>query len=92
MSVPPREAFGYALSREMLTLYGVFVGGYVLLIIGTWFGFNWATRGGGGGLVGQLLAALLTLAGFVTILGAVIGFAYKVIADANSRARGDQAL
>ena len=82
-----REALVYALGREMVVLYAVVVAGYVGLILGGWFGATWALRGGGAGLLGQLLAAGLFLAGFVAALGGLIGFVYKVIADANDAAR-----
>ena len=83
-TVSATDALAYALSREMAVLYAVVVGGYVGLILGAWFGANWALRGGGAGLLGQLLAAALFLAGFVAVLGGLIGFVYKVIADANA--------
>jgi hypothetical protein len=86
-TVRPREALAYALGREMAVLYAVVVGGYVGLILGAWFGANWALRGGGAGLVGQLLAAALFLGGFVAILAGLVGLVYKVIADANHVAR-----
>ena len=85
-SVQTREAFWYALSREMLLLYGLFLIGYLFLILGAWFSVELAWRGGGAGLIGQLIAALLFLVGFITVLGSLVGFAYKVIADANARA------
>lgn len=86
-TVRPREALAYALGREMAVLYAVVVAGYVGILLGAWFGANWAVRGGGGGILGQLLAAALLLAGFVAVLGGLIGFVYKVIADANDAAR-----
>ena len=86
-TVSPREALAYALGREMAILYAVVLAGYVAMILGGWFGSSWALRGGGAGLVGQLLAAVSFLAGLVAVLGGSIGFVYKVIADANSVAR-----
>ncbi|WP_232688235.1 hypothetical protein [Halobacterium zhouii] len=86
-TVTPREALAYALSREMAVLYVVVLGGYVAMLLGGWFAADWAVRGGGGGLVGQLLAAVFFLAGFTAVLGGLIGFVYKVIADANDVAR-----
>lgn len=82
-TVTPREALKYALSREMAILYGVVLGGYIALLAGGWLAANWAIRGGGAGFVGQLVAAVLFLLGFVAILGGLIGFVYKMIADAN---------
>ena len=77
----------YALSREMAILYAVVLGGYVAMILGGWFAADWAARGGGAGFLGQLLAAGFFLVGFVAVLGGLIGFVYKVIADANDVAR-----
>ena len=86
-AVSPREALKYALSREMALLYAVVLAGYVAMILGGWFASSWALRGGGAGFVGQILAAALFLAGIVAVLGGLIGFVYKVIADANRVAR-----
>ena len=83
-TVRSREALAYALGREMAVLYGVVIAGYVGLILGAWFGATWALRGGGAGVFGQLLAAALFLGGFVAILAGLVGFVYKVIADANA--------
>lgn len=82
-TVQPREALKYALSREMALLYGVLLTGYVAILLGGWFSARWAIRGGGAGVIGQLLAVGLFLLGFVAVLGGFIGFVYKVIADAN---------
>lgn len=82
-TVQPREALAYALSREMAILYAVVLAGYVAMLLGGFFSAQWAIRGGGAGIVGQLLAAIFFLLGFVAILGGLIGFVYKVIADAN---------
>lgn len=71
----------------MAILYGVVLGGYIALLLGGWFGGNWAIRGGGAGLVGQLLAAIFFLVGFIAVLGGLIGFVYKVIADATAVAQ-----
>jgi hypothetical protein len=86
-TISARGALAYALDREMAVLYGVVLAGYVGLILGGWFGANWALRGGGAGFLGQLLAVALFLAGFVAVLGGLIGLVYKVIADANDAAR-----
>jgi hypothetical protein len=86
-AVTPREALAYALGREMAILYAVVLAGYVAMLLGGWFASGWAVRGGGAGLVGRLLAAVFFLAGFVAVLGGLIGFVYKVIADANEVAR-----
>lgn len=83
-TVSPREALGYALSREMALLYGVVLAGYVSMIVGAWIGADWAMRGGGGGFVGQVLSAALFLGGVVAVLAGLIGIVYKVIADANA--------
>ncbi|MFD1597641.1 hypothetical protein ACFSBX_01515 [Halobellus rarus] len=85
--VTAKEALGYALGREMLLLYLVVLAGYVAMLLGGWFASGWALRGGGAGFLGQLLAAVCLLAGFVAVLGGLIGFVYKVIADANAVAR-----
>ena len=82
-AVEPRDAFAYALSRGMLTLYGVVLLGYVALVVGGWLGASWGVRGGGGGLIGQFLGALFVVAGFVAVLGGLVALVYKVIADAN---------
>lgn len=86
-TVRSREALAYALSREMTALYAVVLGGYVAMLLGGWFAASWAVRGGGSGLVGQLLATAFFLVGFVAVLAGLIGFVYKVIADANDVAR-----
>lgn len=86
-TVRPNDALAYALGREMAILYGVVLAGYVAMLLGGWFAANWAVRGGGAGIVGQLLAAVFLLVGFVAVLGGLIGFVYKVIADANAVAR-----
>lgn len=86
-TVSPREALGYALSREMAILYAVVLAGYVGVLFGGWIATSWGVRGGGAGLLGRLLGAALFLAGFVAVLGGLIGFVYKVIADANAVAR-----
>lgn len=86
-TVSPREALAYALGPEMLALYALVLAGYVSLLLGTWFGWNWAVRGGGAGVVGQLLAAAFALVGLVAILGGLVALVYKVIADANDAAR-----
>lgn len=86
-TVTPREALAYALSREMAILYGVVLVGYIAILLGGWFAAEWAIRGGGAGLIGQLLSASFFLLGFVAVLGGLIGFIYKVIADANHVAR-----
>lgn len=83
-AVTPRDALGYALGREMAILYGVVLAGYVAMVLGAGFATGLALRGGGGGLVGQILATVLFLAGFVAAFGGVVGFLYKVIADANA--------
>ena len=85
--VTAREALGYALGREMLLLYLVVLVGYAAMLLGGWFASNWALRGGGAGFVGQFLATIVFLLGFVAVLGGLIGFVYKVIADANAVAR-----
>lgn len=85
--VNARDALRYALSRDMAILYVVVIGGYLAVLFGAWFGANWATRGGGAGLIGQLLAAVLFLLGFLAVLAGFIGFVYKIIADANHVAR-----
>ncbi|WP_256287905.1 hypothetical protein [Halobellus inordinatus] len=86
-TVSARDALQYALGREMAVLYAVVLAGYVALLLGGWFASNWAIRGGGAGFVGQLLAAVVFLVGFVAVLGGLIGLVYKVIADANDVAR-----
>lgn len=86
-TVSSREALAYALSREMAILYAVVVFGYVAILLGGFFASSGAIRGGGAGLARQLLAAILFLVGFVGVLGGLIGFVYKVIADANDVAR-----
>lgn len=83
-TVTPRDALGYALGREMAILYGVVLAGYVAMLLGAAFATGLAVRGGGGGLVGQVLAAVFLLGGFVAAFGGVVGFLYKVIADANA--------
>ena len=85
-TVPPREAFAYALGRGMLTLYGVVVLGYLSLIVGAWLGASLGVRGGGAGLLGQFLGALFIVGGFVAVLGGLVALVYKVIADANAAA------
>lgn len=87
-TVNSRDALAYALSRDMAILYAVVVVGYVAIILGGFFVSSGAIRGGGAGLVRQLLAAILFLVGFVGVLGGFIGIIYKVIADANDVARG----
>lgn len=86
-TVQPREALTYALSRDMAILYGIVLAGYIAILLGGWLWANWAFRGGGAGVIGQLLAAGIFLLGFVTVLSGLIGFIYKVIADANHIAR-----
>lgn len=86
-TITPREALKYALSREMAILYAVVIAGYVAILLGSFLATSGAIRGGGAGLVRQLLAAILFLVGFVSVLGGLIGFVYKVIADANDVAR-----
>ena len=81
--VTAREALSYALGREMVLLYATVLVGYVGILLGGWFASGLALRGGGGGFLGQLLAAVCFLGGFVALLGGVIGFVYKIIADAN---------
>lgn len=83
----PRDAVEYALGRGVVALYALILAGYVSVLVGSWFGWNWAVRGGGAGTVGQLLAAIFVLGGFLAILGGLIALAYKVIADANDVAR-----
>jgi hypothetical protein len=86
-TVSSREALSYALSREMAILYAVVIIGYIAIILGGFFASSGAVRGGGAGLVRQVLAAILFLVGFVGVLGGLIGFVYKIIADANHVAR-----
>lgn len=71
----------------MLLLYLVVGAGYLAVLAGGWFGANWAVRGGGAGFLGRILAAVLLLVGFVTVLGGIVGLVYKVVADANAVAR-----
>lgn len=85
--VTPRDALGYALSRELFALYCVVVLGYLAVALGAWVGLEWAWRCGGAGAVGQLLGLALSAAGFLAVLGAVVGLLYKVIADANAVGR-----
>lgn len=85
--ITPREAVSYALSPGMLSLYALYVVGYLLFGVAGWLIVEWAWRGGLGNLA-QLLAILLNLAGILIIIGATIGLAYKVIADATSRTLG----
>lgn len=87
VTVTTRQAVEYGLSREMLRLYGLVLLGYVALGLGSWFGANWAPRGGGAGLIGQVLGIALAVCGFVIVLGGFVGIVYKVIADANAVAR-----
>lgn len=83
-AVTPREALSYALSRDMAILYAVVLAGYAATVVGGLFAASWAMRGGGAGLIGQLLSALFFIGGFVGVLGGLIGFIYKVIADATA--------
>lgn len=80
--VHAREALSYAVSRDMAILYGVVLVGYIAMLLGVWIGATWAIRGGGAGIIGQLLAAICFLVGFTAILAGLVGFLYKVIADA----------
>ncbi len=73
----------------MLSLYGVVIIGYVAILVAAWFGTSWAVRGGGAGFIGRLLAATLLLFGVLAVLAGLIGFVYKVIADANHVVRAD---
>lgn len=86
-TVTPREALTYALSRDMAILYAVVLAGYAATILGGLFATSWAVRGGGAGLIGKLLSAVFFIGGFVGVLGGLIGFVYKVIADANAVAQ-----
>lgn len=86
-TVSSTEAFRYALSSDMLALYAMYFVGYLLIAAGTWLIVNWGWRGGLGN-VAELLGLLCYLGGFLVIVGATIGVAFKVITDANSRATG----
>ncbi|WP_144901976.1 hypothetical protein [Halobellus captivus] len=86
-AITAKQALAYALGREMILLYAVVLVGYVATLLGGWFASGWALRGGGGGTVGQLLAAVFLLAGIVAALGGLVGVVYKVIADANEVAQ-----
>ncbi len=80
--VHAREALAYAVSWDMAVLYGVVLVGYIAMLLGGWIGATWALRGGGAGILGQLLAAICFLVGFVAVLAGLVGFLYKVVADA----------
>jgi uncharacterized membrane protein len=82
MTLEAREALEYALSKDMLHLYGVILSGYIALIVAGWFGTNWAVLGGTAGIIGQLLTALLFLGGFATAFTGLVAFIYKLVSDA----------
>lgn len=86
-TVSSREAIAYAFSRDMAILYGFVLAGYVAIFVGSFLATSGAIRGGGAGFIRELLAIILIIAGFVGVLGGVIGFVYKIIADANDVAR-----
>lgn len=86
-SVTSREALSYALSRDMVVLYATVVLGYITMAIGGGLASGWAVRGGLSGLIGLLLAMVFFFGGFLTVLGGLIAFIYKVIADANKAAQ-----
>lgn len=85
-AVTPREALSYALSKDMIVLYATVIVGYIALGVGGGLASTWALRGGLAGVIGQLMTAVLFLGGFVAVLGGLIAFIYKVIADANEAA------
>lgn len=78
-----RKALKYAVSREMLKLYGVLLLADITLLAGTWTGFNWMQRGGTAGLIGQVLTTVLVISGIVLGVVGLVAFIYKVLADAD---------
>ena len=72
----------------MAMLYAVVLVGYVAILLVGLSASRWAVREGMAGVVGQLMAGILLLAGTVAVLAGLIAFVYKVIADANSVAQG----
>lgn len=73
--VSASKALAYATSAEMLKLYGVLVGGWLLTFVGQFVlqtTFN-------AGL--SLVAILVALAGGVAVLVGVVAIVHKLIAD-----------
>lgn len=74
-TVSARDALRYATHGELLKLYGVLVGGWVLVVVGE------STARTAPGRVTTLVALVALLAGVVAFLGAAVAIAYKVIAE-----------
>ena len=74
-AVPARDALRYATDSEMLKLYGVLVGGWMLVAVG-----ESTARTAPGGLT-TLVAIVALLVGVVALPSAVVAIAHKLIAE-----------
>lgn len=74
-TVPARDALRYATDSEILKLYGVLVGGWVLIVVGE------PTARTAPGRLTTLVAIVAFLVGIVASLSAVVAIAHKVIAE-----------
>lgn len=84
--IKAREALKYALSRELLKLYGLLLLADLSVISGAWISANWAMRGGTAGIIGQIFGPALLLIGFILGVVGIVAFIYKVLTDANRAA------
>ena len=74
-TVSARDALRYATDSEMLKLYGVLVGGWMLVVVGE------PTARTVPGRLATFVAIVALLVGFVAFLSAVVAIAHKVIAE-----------
>jgi len=77
--VSASKALAYATGGEMLKLYGILVGGWLLTFVGQFIlqtTFN-AAR--------SLVGVIVALAGAVAVLVSVVAIAYKLLADSRAR-------
>ncbi|RBI64454.1 hypothetical protein DMJ13_08235 [halophilic archaeon] len=72
-SVPAREALRYATDDEILKLYAVLVGGWVLLLVGQ-FAFRTAVNP-----AVTYVGLVVALAAVVAVVSGVVAIAYKVL-------------
>ena len=73
--VSARDALRYATDSEMLKLYAVLVGGWVLVVVGE------STARTAPGRLTTFVAIAALLVGVVALLSAIVAIAHKLIAE-----------
>ena len=74
-TISARDALRYATDSELLKLYAMFVGGWVLVTVGE------STARRAPGRLTTLVAIIALLVGVVALLSAVVAIAHKLIVE-----------